>query len=759
MRLIQIRDAVQRDLQTQRRQARRRDLEELRRLDSEAQSANDPGTKQTLGSRARELADKYIEDEEVVSSANLLLQKLNLPGVVKVPSHDLTSSATLSFATPPVQPSPQQMPKPQVAPPTSTPVAPPRPPVPSTQVAPPKPTIPAPAPSRPSPISVNARDVKVLGVAVGSILLLLIVAVLLPPLSRRHPAPAEPVPAQPVAVQPAPVITPTPTSTPRQPALPGMKLSSDNATGKVAFDDQAPTDLQDAQWSLDGMPAGDHNVKFDSPKGSFTFGLTSTAGGLPVIQTPITAKGVLAVVVSSMGDHAHVYASDSSARLSLDGQPPVAIPADGVDLPSITAGPHELTLSHAGEQYKLPIEVSAAPALMAFVESGQNVGTLLVVTGQDKSRVFLNGKALTQQTQNGELRIANLEPKEYSVRVDKPGFQDVPAQKIRIRKGEQARLVFGLLPVPHVASLSIQGGPPGATVLIDQSNVGTVQPDGTLTLSAITPGDHVIELRKDHFRARQIRKHFVAGTPVILAGADTALEAAPGELKITFSPADAQVTLTKAGESPVKVSSGSPLSLPSGTYNLAARTAENFVRSANVDLTAGQSRSIDLALAPSGMSKWADPSGWKEENDTFVRKGGDYVLYGISPTSGTFIFSAMLTKGHRLQWVVNYTDPNNYDLFQIDDNNFYRTDVRNGQKSNDAKIPTKSEKKTYRTLQIHVSPTEIVHQIRQGDTWVVLDRWTLPGTNLSAGRFGFYLPGGDQISLTNFSHYADLNLH
>jgi hypothetical protein len=335
----------------------------------------------------------------------------------------------------------------------------------------------------------------------------------------------------------------------------------------------------------------------------------------------------------------------------------------------------------------------------------------------------------------------------------------VPAQKIRIRKGEQARLVFGLLPVPHVASLSIQGGPPGATVLIDQSNVGTVQPDGTLTLSAITPGDHVIELRKDHFRARQIRKHFVAGTPVILAGADTALEAAPGELKITFSPADAQVTLTKAGESPVKVSSGSPLSLPSGTYNLAARTAENFVRSANVDLTAGQSRSIDLALAPSGMSKWADPSGWKEENDTFVRKGGDYVLYGISPTSGTFIFSAMLTKGHRLQWVVNYTDPNNYDLFQIDDNNFYRTDVRNGQKSNDAKIPTKSEKKTYRTLQIHVSPTEIVHQIRQGDTWVVLDRWTLPGTNLSAGRFGFYLPGGDQISLTNFSHYADLNLH
>ena len=70
-------------------------------------------------------------------------------------------------------------------------------------------------------------------------------------------------------------------------------------------------------------------------------------------------------------------------------------------------------------------------------------------------------------------------------------------------------------------------------------------------------------------------------------------------------------------------------------------------------------------------------------------------LYGVTPTSGTFVFSAMLTKGHRLQWVVNYTDPNNYDLFQIDDNNFYRTDIRNGQKTNDAKIPHKGDKKSF----------------------------------------------------------------
>ncbi len=460
-----------------------------------------------------------------------------------------------------------------------------------------------------------------------------------------------------------------------------------------------------------------------------------------------------------MGNQIHVYSSDPSAKLSIDNQSPLDLPADGTDLPSVAAGAHELTVTRGSEQYKLAIDVASAPSMAAFVESGQNVGTLVVVTGQDKTRIFLNGKPLEQQTRGGQLRIANLEPKEYTVRVAKAGYQDLPDQKIRIRKGEEAKLVFGLLPVPHMASLNIQGGTAGAAVLIDQANVGTVQPDGTLSLSTVAPGDHLIELRKEHFKPRQIKKHFVVGTTVALAGSDVLLEAAPGELKITFSPGDAQVTLTKTGDSPVKAASGSPLSLPAGTYTLSARTADNFLRTSTLDVTAGQSRNLELSLAPNGMSKWDDPAGWKLEKGAFVRKGGDYVLYGVSPTSGTFVFSAMLMKGHRLQWVVNYTDPNNYELFQIDDNNFYRVDVRNGHKLNESQVPHKGEKKSFRSIQIHVSPTEIVHQIKQGDAWVVLDRWTLPGTNFSSGKFGFYLPGGDQVSLASFSHYLDLNLH
>ena len=158
------------------------------------------------------------------------------------------------------------------------------------------------------------------------------------------------------------------------------------------------------------------------------------------------------------------------------------------------------------------------------------------------------------------------------------------------------------------------------------------------------------------------------------------------------------------------------------------------------------------------MSKWDNPAAWKPEKDSFIRKGGDFVLYGALPSSGTFLFSAMPAKNHPLQWVLNYTDPKNYVLCQLEDNSFHRTVIRNGQKTNEITVPDKGDKKTFRTLQIRVSPTELVHVIKQGDSWTVHDRWTQPGADLSLGKFGFYIPGNDQVALSSFSHYVDLNL-
>jgi len=780
-RLVQIQEIVQRDLQIQRRQTRRRDLEELRSMESEIDAATDAASKQALGERVRAVADKYSNDGEVLSVANGLLHRLGLLEVSRKGSSESSGSetATLTFHTPPASPS-ESSPAGTGTMTSNVPVPPPvadvvaaspappsvsatRPLPPPAQVAASAAKPPARAPKATSSSSnfeqtaraPQPRHTTALVAWASAAAIVVVAAILLFVFARKHHAP--PITPTPEAAPSA--SAPAPATLPPEPALPVLKLSSDTGTGKVRFDDQPPAEFHDGQWTLDKIPAGEHKLRIDRPQGGVSLTFSTGAGAVPVVKGSIVSHGVLAVVVGSMADRLHVYSSDSSTKVSLDGQAPLDVPQDGLDLPSISAGPHELAVTRGSDQYqyRLDIDAGAAPTLSAFLESGQNLGTLVVITGQESAKVFLNGKLQQQLTQGGELSIPNLELKDYVVRVSKSGFQEVPEQRIRIRKGEQGKLIFNLQPIPHLASLKIQGGVPGATVLIDQTPVGTVQPDGTLTVATVNPGDHIVELRKDRFKPKQIKEHFVAGATVPLAAADVALDAAPGELRITFTPADAQVTLAKAGEAPTKVSNGGTLSLSAGSYTLTAKTADNFTRSSTVEVIAGQSRSLDLSLAPSGMSKWNDPAGWKQEKGSFVHKGGEFVMYGVSPTSGTFVFSAMLTKGHRLQWVLNCIDVNNYVLFQMDENNFFRTVVRNGQKGDETKIPHKGDRKSFRTLQIRVGPNEITHQIRQGESWVVLDRWTQPENNLSLGRFGFYIPGNDQVALSTFGHYSDLN--
>ena len=78
LRLMQIQETVQRELLSQQRQARRRDLEELRRMEREVKTMTDPAVKQVFGERVQGIAGKYLEDGEILAVANGLLGRLNM---------------------------------------------------------------------------------------------------------------------------------------------------------------------------------------------------------------------------------------------------------------------------------------------------------------------------------------------------------------------------------------------------------------------------------------------------------------------------------------------------------------------------------------------------------------------------------------------------------------------------------------------------------------------------------------------------------
>jgi len=673
LKLLQIQDEIQRDQDARRRQARRGDLEDLRRLQREIDGATDVAAKQALATRIQRLAAKHWTDGEILSIANALLLRLGLVSQESSSASPRGKGATVILHVP--RPS-----APEVSRTATSQVVPS--PIPPSQTAP--------SAVPPSKVPSDVRQVKAPpSIAPPG-------KVPTTPPEPQLPAPqAVAVPAAEPSVQAAKVTAPS--SRPKQP-------TTSNSTTLILISTTAAAIILFAA----------------------IFFFARKPHTPPVANNPAVAPAVSAPTVSA---------------------PAVPTPVQTTSEPPLPAS-NDSSDSAAGKA-----TLDEQPSS----ESGRNLGTLVVVTGQDDARVFLNGKLQRQLTQSGQLRLPNLEIKDYVVQVTKIGFQDPPPQKIRIRKGEQARLIFNLQPQPRLASLTIQGGAPGTTVLVDQTLVGTIQPDGTLSVSTVNPGDHTLELRKEQFKPRQFKKHFVAGGAISLAASDAALEAAPGELKITFTPADSNVAIVK-GQRLTIVNSGVPLNLAPGTYTLTARTADRFTRSSTLEVIAGQSKTLDLSLAPNGMSKWDDPGAWKPERDVFIRKGGDFVLYGAMPATGTFVFSAMPTKGHLLQWVLNYTDPKNYVLLQMDDNNFYRTVIRNGEKTDKIIVPDKSDKKSFRTLHIRVSPTELVHQIKHGDSWTVLDRWTQPGANLSLGKFGFYIPGNDEVALSSFAHYVDLNL-
>ncbi len=695
--LLQIQDSIQRDQGVRRRQARRGDLDNLRRMELEIDADADDSVKQALAGRIQGMAAKYWTDGEMLSIANRLLHQLGLAPKENAGAPRSKGAALIFHVPRPSAPEPGR---------TNTSDAPAR-------QAPPSPPQLTPLPPRKTPLgTVTPKSVTTAAVPAGKV--------------PTAPEP-EVVRAQAATVPAAEAEPATRIASPPSPSRPKQRTRS-NTTTLIFITAAAITLLAGIFFLARRHPAPP---------------VAKTPSAAPFASTPpVSAPSVSAPAVTG---------PEQTASQPSTPQPTTSQPAS----PSEDASSDSAAGKPAASDQSPPAPRQSADSGQA-PDAGKNLGTLLVVAGQDNASVFLNGKVQRQLTQDGQMRLPNLALNEYVVQVSKSGFVDPPPQKVRVRKGEQA-LIFTLQAQPHMAALTVQGGTPGATVLVDQSLVGTIQPDGTLTVATVSPGDRTVELRKERFKPRQFKKHFVAGGGVALAAGDAALEAAPGELKITFTPADARVALVK-GETLTIVSSGVPLSLAAGSYTLTARTADGFTSSSGVEVAAGQSRSLDLPLAANGMSKWDDAGAWKKEGDAFIRKGGNFVLYGVAPTSGIFVFSAMPAKGRVLQWVLNYSDPRNYVLFQMDEKNFYRTVIRNGEKSDEIIAPDRGDKKSFRTLHVRVSATEIVHQIKHGDRWTVLDRWTQPGMNLSVGKFGFYIPGDDEVALSSFAHHVDLNI-
>jgi PEGA domain len=551
-----------------------------------------------------------------------------------------------------------------------------------------------------------------------------------------------------------------------QPQAQSVRLLTDLDQGKVVVDDRPPADLQEGQLVLDKVAPGTHTVKVIGRNGDASFSFELANARLPAVAGPVKARNMIAVLVASFGKRARVVTNAGPWKLAVNGQPQGDAGPAGTDLTGVQPGVNEIVVGEGRDQRNMSESFGAAPMLTAFLKSDVNAGTLIVSLGQDDVRVFLNDKEYRRRTQRGQLRVPTLG--KVRVRVAKSGFQDEPAQTVEVKKGAEVRLQFHLKPQPQSGSLQIHGAVAGTEVLVDQKSAGTVGPDGSFNLSAIQPGDHTIELRREQYLPKRLQRSIRAGQAVVLAGADVVLAAANGAIKLIRNPASATITYRRGDETEPHQARGNQIELPPGSYAFTA-SAPGFAEAAiRVQLAAGENREVEFTLArerpaapppvaAGGMAEFEDAQGWKKEGDSWIHKGGGFVPYKLPP-KGVFTFTVQLLKGGgvfragQIRWCLQYLDAKNYLLSEMDRKNFWTGVIEKGKRAERVKAPHNLGNQKAFTIQIEVTPDRLVQRVRVGDEWKVLDTFAEPGRDFTQGKFGFLILGNDEIAISDFKY-------
>jgi hypothetical protein len=557
---------------------------------------------------------------------------------------------------------------------------------------------------------------------------------------------------------------PTAVSLSLQPQAQSLRLLTDLQQGKVVVDDQPPADLQAGELVLDKVAPGAHVVKVTGPNVDASLAFEIADGRLPAVTGPVNARNMIAVLVSSLGKKARVVTNAGPWKLAVNGQPqPDASPA-GTDLTSFQPGVNEILLGEGGDQRDISESFGDTPMLTAFLKTDINAGTLTVSTGEDNVRVFLNDKEYGRRTQRGQLRVQTLGP--VTVRVAKSGFQDEPPQTIDVKKGADMRVQFDLKPLPQFATLQIQGALAGSEVLIDQREAGRVGPDGLLSLNAIQPGDHTIDLRHDQYQAKRLLRSFQAGRTVVLAGADVVLPVANGTIRLTRNPVSATITYSRGDETESHEARGNQIELSPGIYVFSAKAPGFGESTTRVQLAAGESRELNFVLTRKpptgpppvvarGMAEFEDAQAWTRDGDNWIHKGGGFVPYKL-PANGVFTFTAELLKGGgvfhggQIRWVVQYVDSKNYLLYEMDRKTFWAGVIEKGKRYERVKLQSNLGDQKAFTIQIDVTPEHAVQKVRVGDEWKTLDSFIEPGRDFTKGKFGFLLQGNDELAISDF---------
>jgi uncharacterized Zn-binding protein involved in type VI secretion len=507
------------------------------------------------------------------------------------------------------------------------------------------------------------------------------------PESTPSTAPPNPKPVAANQPSPGPIVSLNPT----------LRLYTDLIPGTVSIDNGAPADLKDGELVLDNLVPGMHSVSVVGPNGNAGFSFEVKEKNAPQIVGAPNATNAMAVLVSEQDGKGRVVTNGNSV-LTIDGKPAGEVGPEGLALDDLGKTDHELQIAQNKDRQRFVWTYTEAPVLTVYVKSDPNAGTVVVMAGQDGASVSIDGKTSRRVTAQGQLRIP-LKVGEYTVTVHKNGFVDPPPQTVEVKKAEETAVQFSLEPIPQVAELQIRGAMPATQVVLDNQLAALVGTDGTATVPNIRAGNHMVELKHDQAAPKKLERTFQAGGTVVLTGADVQLE---------------------------KVASD---------QNTAASAPQPQPEPAQ----------------PAPVEDLQQPASTER-----VQKGGGFVPYHTTRMAGTYSFQAQghiggFLKHSKLQWYAAYEDSENYVLFTLDGKHAIIRRIHDGKSTEVNRIPFTAGSSEWVQVDLVVKPDSLATHIKSADgSWTNLGTVDSFGRDFTKGKVGFYVPGSDEIAVSNF---------
>jgi hypothetical protein len=489
-----------------------------------------------------------------------------------------------------------------------------------------------------------------------------------------------------------------PPQTPQIIMRPAVRLYTDLIPGTVSIDDAAPQDLKDGELILDNLPPGRHSIKVTGRSANAGFSFDVEQKAAPKIAGLPSASNAMAVLISEENGKGRVVTNGGNSELLIDGKSAGQVGTGGLNLSNLGTVDHDLQVTEGKDRQRFVLTYTKAPVLTAYVKSDPNAGTLVIVTGQDGTDVFINDSPYRRKTDRGQIRVP-LRVGDYTVRVHKAGFLDPPAQTVSIKKAEETALQFRMEALPQLATLEVKNAVPGTMVYVDDALAASIGNDGTANISNVQAGDHTIELKRDQALPKKFERTFRTGDLVVLSGPEVEL----------------QKVMT----------------------NNAVPPASGAVELANQNSTKAENYGMEL------------------EGEQ-VRKGGGFVPYHTPKISGHYSFQAQgriggLLKHSKLQWYAGYQDAENYVLYILDGKHAIVREFRDGKSREVNRIPFIADSTQWVQVYLSVTPNSIDARIKTPDSdWSNLGIVSDTGRDFTQDKVGFYIPANDEIAVANF---------